>query len=358
MDYDRIRDLQIFDDTKAGVKGLLDSTNGIIDIPKIFIRPPEELAEELNCLTDLQVPSIDLNGIERGGDERKKVVEEVRRAAEEWGFFHVANHGVPTSVLNKMLEGIRLFHEQDVEVKREWYSRDKLRKVKFNSNYDLYKSRAANWRDTLSISMLLSEDIDPNEVPLVCREAAFDYMKHIEKLGETFLELLSEALGLNPDHLRSMECHKGRTFVCHYYPACPDPDLTLGIGKHTDAAFLTILLQDQIGGLQVLHDNQWADVHPIQGGLVVNIGDMFQIISNGKFKSVIHRVLANRVGPRISVACFFAGIFAPPKIYSPIKELISEESPIIYKEFTVSDYVTKFYSRPLDHKSGLDLFKL
>lgn len=47
-----------------------------------------------------------------------------------------------------MLEGIRLFHEQDVEVKKEWYSHDKLRKVKFNSNYDLYKSRGANWRDT------------------------------------------------------------------------------------------------------------------------------------------------------------------------------------------------------------------
>lgn len=165
--YDRMSELINFDETKAGVKGLVDSKNGSIKVPSIFIRPREDVSEDMNLRTDIKVPSIDLGSLLNGN--RKIAVEEIRRAAGEWGFFHVANHGVPTNVMDKMLEGVRLFHEQDAEVKKEWYSRDKTKKVKFNSNYDLFKSKAANWRDTLSISMLVSEHINPTEVPSICR---------------------------------------------------------------------------------------------------------------------------------------------------------------------------------------------
>ncbi|MCD7453647.1 hypothetical protein HAX54_021743 [Datura stramonium] len=111
------------------------------------------------------------------------------------------------------------------------------------------------------------------------------------------------------------------------------------------------------GGLQVMRDNQWADVTPIENGLVVNIGDLLQILSNDKFVSAIHRAVAKKVGPRISVACFFNGVVTSPKMYGPIKELISEENPPLYKEFQIADYVSEFFSKPLD-KTVLDLFRL
>lgn len=103
------------------------------------------------------------------------------------------------------------------------------------------------------------------------------YSKEMVKLGGTIFELLSEALGLDPNHLKDMDCAKGHIIVCHYYPACPEPDLTLGTSKHSDPGFLTILLLDNIGGLQVLPQNKWMDVWPIHGALVINIADLLQV---------------------------------------------------------------------------------
>ncbi|GKU85780.1 hypothetical protein SLEP1_g403 [Rubroshorea leprosula] len=273
-EYDRTKELKAFDDTKTGVKGLVDA--GIVSIPKIFIRPPEELAEELNlCHGDVEVPVIDLSNIQ-SSDRRKEIVDEIRVASGEWGFFQVINHEIPLSVLDEVIDGIRRFHEQDAEVKKEFYTRDLMKRVRCETNYDLFLSRSANWRDTLHITKVISDNIDPGELPAACSKSSVEYIKCIRKLGNTLLELLSEALGLQADHLGSMECGKSCGLFCHYYPACPEPELTLGASSHTDPSFFTLLLQDQIGGLQVYHEGQWVNVNPIRGGVIVNIGDYLQ----------------------------------------------------------------------------------
>ncbi|KAL4590390.1 hypothetical protein LXL04_003319 [Taraxacum kok-saghyz] len=358
---DRVTQLKAFDDKKFGVKGLIDAAaGGPVDVPEIFIRPPDEVAEDLELTrTSLRVPAIDLTGVgDMGSSRREKIVEEVRHASEKWGFFQVINHGIPMKVLEEMMKGVREFHEQDVEMKKGYYSRDPERMVKFNTNYDFYMSKAANWRDSLLVDMTGSNDLDPQDLPAVCRDSTVDYLNNLMKLVDTIFELLSEALGLEPSHLKDLKCETSRNLACHYYPACPRPDLTLGINKHTDATFITILLQDEVGGLEVLHRNQWAEVKPIPGALVVNIGDLLQIVSNDKFKSVIHQATGNATRTRTSVACFFHGQATPPKIYGPIEELVTKESPRNYREFTVKDFMSKFYSRGLDDKSGLNYVRI
>ncbi|KAF5738615.1 hypothetical protein HS088_TW13G01516 [Tripterygium wilfordii] len=135
----------------------------------------------------------------------------------------------------------------------------------------------------------------------------------------------------------------------------------MGTTKHTDGSFFTVLLQDQLDGLQVFQENQWIDVHPIHGALVVNIGDLLQLITNDRFISATHRVLANQVGPRISVVSFFRPPISPGNnsmVCKPIKQLLSEENPPIYKEIDARDYFNVYFSKGLDGTSPLLHFRL
>nr|GMD81945.1 1-aminocyclopropane-1-carboxylate oxidase homolog 1-like [Ipomoea batatas] len=320
---------------KTGVKGLVDS--GITKLPRIFIHDQikKEESENLKPASTFKVPIIDMEGVHTDPTRRSEIIKEMRDACQSWGFFQILNHGIPTEVLDEMIEGVREFHEQDSEVKKQFYSRDPTRKVGFNTNFDFHTSPAATWRDTF-YSIMAPHPPTPEELP--------------------------QALGLHKNHLEKLGCAVGLSIFGQYYPACPEPELTFAIRDHSDSGFFTVLIQDpHIGGLQLFHENQWVDLPPLHGALVVNIADLLQLITNDKFKSALHRVIAQKIGPRVSVASFFRtrlGDVDAKKVYGPIKELVSDENPPLYRGTTTEEYLMHFYKKGLDGTSGLLKFRL
>lgn len=301
LDPGRLEELKAFDETKAGVKGLVDE--GIDVVPSIFVRSREDVAKDYPIATpgSFNIPVIDLRFDTQG--QRDYIIENIRRACETLGFFQLVNHGVPAMVMQEMLNGVQAFFELRKEEKMKLYRRDSNVPAKYVSNFDLYTTGFAHWRDTLAV-MMHPEEAGTMELPLVCRDRIVEYSNHIDRLSTTLFELLSEALGLNCNRLRDLGCTGGHTLQCHYYPPCPEPELTMGISKHTDPCFLTILLQST-GGLQFLYQNKyWIDVPPVDGAFVINIGDLLQLLSNDKFPSAAHRAVVRNEGPRTSVAAF------------------------------------------------------
>ncbi|KNA25004.1 hypothetical protein SOVF_010540 [Spinacia oleracea] len=355
-EYDRHKELKEFDETKLGVKGLIDS--GITKIPRIFHHPTETLfdhePQQPNPHDDLIIPVIDLSG------EHTDLVQQLRDASSKFGFFQVINHGMSISLLDRSIDAVKAFHELQPQEKMQVYRRGTVTAgsgVGFYSNYDLFHSKAASWQDTLAVR-LAPVPVDPNEIPNVCRTEVIEWDKEVTQLGEKLMGLLSEGLGLSPDKLGGKSYLGRRTMAGQYYPYCPEPKKTIGIASHTDPGILTVLLQDQVGGLQVKYDGKWINLKPVHGALVVNIGDLLQIISNDEYKSGEHRVFANPFRTaRVSMAVFFSpGIYE--NIYGPLPGLVAPEKPALYQQLKFSDLVKNFFSKELEGKSMTSYFRL
>ncbi|KAG6395219.1 hypothetical protein SASPL_145860 [Salvia splendens] len=300
----RETEVKAFDDAKTGVQGLVQS--GITQVPKIFINPQIDPQQALisSDNAQLEFPLLDLEGVGDDPIKRNAVVDAAREALESWGFFQVINHGIPEAVLEEMIDGARRFFAQDVEERKKWYTRDSKARVVYNSNFDLYIAPSANWRDTVECEM--APDLpQPEELPAVCSDIMVEYTKQVMKLGRSLFQILSEALGLKANHLVDMKCADGL------------------------------------------------------GALVVNIGDLLQLVTNDRFVSADHRVLVNSSSSRVAVACFFRNdAIRSTELYRPIEELVSEDDPPRYRATTLDEYITHYIFKRQHGTSALSHFRV
>ncbi|KAI3976495.1 hypothetical protein MKX01_008353 [Papaver californicum] len=268
------------------------SDSGITTIPRFFVHPPESF------------PSITHPNPSYDDHHDRKEIDEIKEASSKWGFIQILNHVIPIDVLDRTISSIKAFNEQSNVIKSKYYGRERGKGIAFSTFFDLFQSKE---RDTLQMR---TGPAPPHfdHIPEICRRELLEWDQQVQLLGEILMRLLSERLGLEKDRLKEISCLDSRLTVAHYYP---------------DPGVLTVLLQDQIGGLQLKHGEDWIDVKPCSGGLVLNTGDLLQMISNDEYKSVEHRVVANPFRePHVSTAVFFN----PGKRednYGPLPELIS-----------------------------------
>ncbi|XP_059427824.1 1-aminocyclopropane-1-carboxylate oxidase homolog 1-like isoform X2 [Corylus avellana] len=264
--YDRMKE---FDESKIGVKGLSDS--GVTSIPRFFVHPPETLSDLKSSSTCASIPVIDFSGV-NSATHRRKIVEQVKEAATTWGFFQVINHGAPVPKLEETINAIKAFHEQPHEVKSKYYKRDEGQGMMYTSNNDLYRANAVAWHDSLQ-AWTAPTPQKAEDILEVCRKEMVAWDKRAIEVAETVMELLSQGLGLEAGKLKELKCSDSRAFVGHCYPYCPQSDLTVGITSHTDPSVVTVLLQNHVPRLQVKHGDEWVNVNPVPGGLIINVGD-------------------------------------------------------------------------------------
>lgn len=274
-------------------------------IDEAFIQAVDHRRESATVETEF-IPVIDLSALKSNHrDEVAALAAEIGRASEQWGFFQVTNHGVPSSIREGIDQAARLFFSQAAEEKRK-VLRDEANPMGF---YDTeHTKNVRDWKQvfdftteipTLIPASIELEDVELREVvnqwpnyPPKFKDACEEYAQEMVKLAYKLLELISLSLGLPAQRLNGFFKDQTSFTRLNYYPRCPTPDLVLGVGRHKDSGALTILSQDDVGGLEVKRktDGEWVQVRPTPGAFIINVGDVIQVWSNDKYESIEHRV--------------------------------------------------------------------
>ncbi|KAA8526022.1 hypothetical protein F0562_007878 [Nyssa sinensis] len=290
------------------------------------------------------IPTISLQAILNGkkGQEYEKLCQAMVSAGEKWGFFKLVDHGVAWETIENFRRQLHELFDLPMEQKLKGARSATLPLGYCATNPDYGQNLP--WAEILQLLQ------SPQQVVAFARkvfgdqhqpfsDAMIESMEALEKLGMTIFEMLAHGLGLSDDFFTKNFEEKEATMIrVNRYPPCPLPEKCLGLGSHTDPHTLTILLQDEVGGLQMLKDdNQWVGIRPVPNSFVINIGDTLEAWTNGRLKSVIHRALVNKEKNRLSVAYFLcptttAIIDCPPQLVDP------NTNPKKYVPFTWGDF--------------------
>jgi isopenicillin N synthase-like dioxygenase len=262
---------------------------------------------------------IDVSELVAGAPSQRAVADRLGQACRESGFFYVVGHGVEEDLQQRLHELSRQFFAQDVETKmrvrmalggRAWrgYFRvgDELTSGQPDQKEGLYfgQELAADHPLVRAGTPLHGPNLFPADPPGF-RDTVLEYMRALTHLGQRLLAGLALALALEASYFAGRYTAEPLTlFRIFNYPPPADPTLW-GVGEHTDYGLLTILLQDDAGGLEVRSRSQWVAAPPVPGSFVCNIGDMLDRMTRGLFRSTPHRVRNLAPRPRLSFPFFF-----------------------------------------------------
>ncbi|KAL8162675.1 hypothetical protein V2J09_014164 [Rumex salicifolius] len=296
-----------------GVRGL--SKMGLKSVPEIYVQPPQERFDSSKVVLDVfsTCPtSRPISESERGQKERVLPDSKPRDTRGDVGGRLGGWSKQPTE--DKVVyKTTSIFHGS----------------ATFGTSFRPEAEKVFEWKDFLNLRYISDEDAALSSAP-ICKYRR----KKLLLMGATTI---------------------------HYncYPPCPNPELIAGVTRHLDISCLTVLLQDDVGGLYVRAEDGGESrvyVLPTKGALVINVGDTLQILNNGQYKSIERRVEVNSDQTRISLASFISPL--PNLVVGPLPEVLVVGETLFYREVLFGDYLKYFLSKAHDGKTTIDYVKL
>ncbi|KAF6160025.1 hypothetical protein GIB67_033109 [Kingdonia uniflora] len=287
-------------------------------------------------MADASIVTVDLSPFFNGDESSMKDAKEViTRACSDYGFFQIVNHGVPPSLMVQTLDLLKTFFELP--------NAEKLKAspgegAPFTpAGYTKQPDHSFNKNEYLAIYPPASSfNVYPDNPPEL-KEVFEETFPHLMKTGLLVESILNDCLGLPPNFLKEFKHDRSGDFLVafRYFPT--NDARCCGVNAHEDGNCFTFVFQDDVG-LEVLKDGVWIPVIPIEGGLVVNLGDVIQVLSNNKFKSATYRVIRQEVKSRYSFAYF--STLEGEKWVEPLPKFTEEIGEAAkYRGFFYKDFV-------------------
>ncbi|KAL8032252.1 hypothetical protein ABFX02_13G083700 [Erythranthe guttata] len=304
------------------------------------------------------IPVVDLS-------DRTKAKTAIVKACKEFGFFKVTNHHFPTKLSTQMeSEAVSFFNLPQTEKENSGLP---------NYPFGYGSKNIGSQGDAGLVEYLIFSTTpqlishNPDSIVVVpgiqesLRNVVYEYVSAIKSMACQVFEMIAEELQLNErDVLSRLIRHEksDSIFRLNYYPPpCQADDLQelvssngsskIGFGEHTDPHIMSVLRSNDVSGFQIcLKDGAWVSVPPDPDSFFFNVGDCLQVMTNGRFKSVRHRVLAaDSWRSRVSMI-YFGGPPLTEKI-TPLSSVMEEGEVSLYKEFKWSDYKNSAYKTKL-----------
>lgn len=296
-----------------------------------------------------EIPIIDIGPLVDGSDPRG-IARKIGDVCEQVGFFYVKNHGVPMDLVAGMYSATRRFFDLPLETKQRLnvaHSGPTLRGYipPYGENADPNNSRDLKEAFDFGLHQEeVSRFFGPNPMPSEAELPGFKdtceaYHSAMMALARKLVGAFALSLDLPADYIEAKQRNPITIQrLLHYPPQVGKVSQEeIGIGAHTDYGFLTILSQDSVGGLQVRNGNgEWVSAPPVEGTFIINIGDLVQAMTNGRYSSTVHRVINTSGVDRYSIPFFIDLDF--DAVVEPLPTCVSAENRATSSPFTCGEY--------------------
>ncbi|XP_051138751.1 jasmonate-induced oxygenase 2-like [Andrographis paniculata] len=264
----------------------------------------------------------------------------LRSALRSWGCFKAINHGIDISLLENLRQFSREFFHLPMAEKQK-YARGAAGNDGYGTDPMLFKNQPLDWTDRLFLTVTPRSHQNLQYWPENLRDILNEYADKVGKIQVELLKAMARSSNLPED--RFLKQYGEQPYMVarfNFYPPCKRPDLVLGLKPHSDGSALTFLLQDdEVKGLQLLKDDNWFEIPTMPHALLVNVGDQLEIMSNGEFKSPVHKVIINSERERNTLA-----LFCSPDVsmeIGPVEELVDGARPRLFKN--IQNYIPTYF---------------